>query len=71
MQCDIARKIEITRQVSGIIIFVYICCCSFLQAMLMAVRVDDDLQNIIVDVKIEEINLTNCASMRYYIYVNK
>ena len=56
---------------SGIIIFVYICCCSFLQAMLMAVRADDDLQNIIVDVKIEEINLTNCASMRYHIYVNK
>lgn len=51
--------------------FVYVCCRSFLQAMLMAVRADDDLQNIIVDVKIEEINLTNCAFIRYYIYVNK
>ncbi len=56
---------------SGIMVFAYICCRCFLQAMLMAVRADVDLQNIIVDVKIEEINLTNCAIMVYYICVNK
>lgn len=71
MQFDIAIKIEITRQMSGIMVFAYICCRCFLQAMLMAVRADVDLQNIIVDVKIEEINLTNCAIMVYYICVNK
>ena len=71
MQFDIAIKIEITRQMSGIMVFAYICWRCFLQAMLMAVRADVDLQNIIVDVKIEEINLTNCAIMVYYICVNK